>query len=190
MIDRGDADTARKYLESAIKLDPDYAGAYVSLGNLYDRLNDRDNTRKYYEKALLLDPDNSTVHCNMAYRLHELGDQNEAVEHFVRALKSNPNSAKGLAGLGKAMLSQDKIEQAEEYIGKALALAPWDIHAHIAKATCTPAQHDREAAESEWRYVIEHQPGMSDGYIGLAKTLFRPRAVRRGARPVPSGREQ
>ncbi|MGB5472866.1 MAG: tetratricopeptide repeat protein [Gammaproteobacteria bacterium] len=169
MIDHGDADMARKYLESAIKLDPDYAGAYVSLGNLYDRLNDSDNTRKYYEKALLLDPENSTVHCNMAYRLHELGDQNEAVEHFIRALKSNPNSAKGLAGLGKAMLSEDKVEQAAEYIGKALVLAPWDIHAHIARAHLLASQRDRGASAAEWRYVIEHQPGMPDGYIGLGK---------------------
>jgi len=169
MIDRCDADTARKYLEEATRVNPDFAGAYVSLGNLYDRLNDRDNTRIYYEKALLLDPENSTVLCNMAYRLHELGEQKVAVDHFVRALKSNPNSAKGLAGLGKAMLSQDKIEQAAEYIEKALALAPRDIHAHIARAHLHASQHDWQAAETEWRYVIEHQPASSDGYVGLAK---------------------
>ncbi|MGB5538969.1 MAG: sulfotransferase, partial [Gammaproteobacteria bacterium] len=169
MIDKGDADTARNYLEQAIRIDPDYAGAYVSLGNLHDRLCDWDNTRKYYDKALALDPDNSTVHCNIAYRLHELGEQKEAVDHFVRALKSNPNSAKGLAGLGKAMLSEDKVDKAASYIDKAMALAPWDIHVHIAKAHLHTSQHDSEAAESQWRYVIAHQPGMPDGYTGLAK---------------------
>ena len=169
LIDHGDTDTARDYLEKAIRIDPDYAGAYVSLGNLYERLDDDDNTRKYYEKALLLDPDNSIVHCNMAYRLLELGEHKQAVDHFVRALKSNPNSAMGLAGLGKAMLSQDKIDQAEEYINKALALAPWDMHAHVAKASLHDHQRDSTAAEREWRHVIEHQPAKCDGYTGLAK---------------------
>jgi tetratricopeptide (TPR) repeat protein len=169
LIERGDIDSGRSHLQRAIELHPDYAGAYVSLGNLYDRLNDRDNTSKYYGKALALDPENPTVLCNMAYRLLDLGEQSEAVEHFVRALKSNPNSAKALAGLGKAMLNQDKTEKAAEYIGQAVSLAPWDIHVHIARATLLVSRREREAAMAEWRYVIEHQPALADGYIGMAK---------------------
>ncbi len=169
LLENGVIDRARKQLDRAIRIDPDNVGAHVTLGNLYDRLREWDNVQKHYDKALLLDPDNSTVHCNLGYRCYDLGKQQEAVEHFVRALKGDPNSAKGLAGLGKCMLRQDETGEAVEYIEKALQLSPWDVYAHIAKAELDTYQRKHDSAESEWNYVTEHHPGMSEGYIGLAK---------------------
>ena len=168
LLERNEPDKARNFLEKAIDLNPNFAGAWVTLGNLSDKLNDTDSVNRYYDKALLLDPENSTVRCNLGYRHFDLGNQKEAVEQFVRALKSNPNSAKALAGLGKAMLRQDKTDKALEYIDKALKLSPWDVHAHIARALLHKHQRDYDSAETEWKYVIEQQPEMSDAYIGLA----------------------
>jgi tetratricopeptide (TPR) repeat protein len=167
--DRGDIEAARDCFKKTIRTHPDYVGAYICMGNLCDRLHDRDGTRKYFDKALLLDPNNSTVLCNLGYRLHETGHQQAAVEHFIRALQSNPHSAKALAGLGKALLRQDDEAGAAENIERALELAPWDIHAHIARAHLDTQQREYDHAETEWRYVIDKQPGMSDGYIGLAE---------------------
>jgi len=169
LLERSVIEKARAQLDHAIRIDPNHVGAHVTLGNLYDRLEDQDRTRKHYDKALLLDPDNSTVHCNLGYRCYELGKQQEAIEHFVQALKGDPNSAKSLAGLGNCMLRQDETGDAVKYIGKALKLSPWDVHAHIAKAELDTHQRKFDSAESEWKYVIEHHPGMSDGYIGLAR---------------------
>jgi tetratricopeptide (TPR) repeat protein len=168
LLERMETDGARGYFEQAIQADPEYAGAWISMGNLYDRLDDQDNAQKYYDKALLLDPENSTVLCNIAYRLYELGEQQDAVDQFIRALKNNPNSAKGLAGLGKAMLRQDDMGKATEYIEKALALAPWDAHAHIANAHLLENRHENARAEAEWQWVIEQQPAMTEAYTGLA----------------------
>jgi len=168
LLERSETDQAHRLFEQAIKTSPGYIGAWVSLGILYDRQGDEDAARQNYDKALQLDPDNSTVHCNMAYRLYEIGEQKQAVDHFVRALKTNPNSAKALAGLGKAMLRQDEHGKAEDYIDRAMKLAPWDIYAHIAKASLLEARHDYEKAEAEWKYVIEHKPSMAEGYIELA----------------------
>jgi len=169
LLERNVIDKAREQLDHAIRVDPNNVGAHVTLGNLYDRLRDRDSVQKYYDKALLLDPDNSTVHCNLGYRCYETGKQHDAIEHFVRTLKGDPNSAKGLAGLGKCMLRQNERDKAVEYIEKALQLSPWDVHAHIAKAELDIYQRNLDRAETEWHYVIEHHPGMSEGYIGLAK---------------------
>jgi len=168
LFERGEIEAARELFEQAIAADPDYVGAYASLGNLHDRLQEQEAVTRYYDKALLLDPDNTTVHCNLGYRCFELGHQKEAVEHFIHALKTDPNSAKALAGLGKAMLRQDDMDRAVEYIGKALQLAPRDIHVHMARALLDTRQRNLDSAEAEWKYVIEQQPGMSDGYIGLA----------------------
>ncbi len=168
LLERSVIDRAREQLDRAIRIDPNNVGAHVTLGNLHDRLRDRKNVDKYYNKALLLDPDNSTVHCNLGYHCYELGKQEQAIEHFERALRGDPHSAKGLAGLGKCMLRQDEASEADEYIKSALNLSPWDVHAHIAKAELDTSQRKPDSAEAEWKYVIEHQPGMTDGYIGLA----------------------
>jgi tetratricopeptide (TPR) repeat protein len=167
--DRGDFEAARDCFSKAIQTHPEYVGAYISMGNLCDRLQDREGTGKYYDKALLLDPNNSTVLCNLGYRLFETGHQQAAVEHFTRALQGNPHSAKALAGLGKALLRQDNNDGATENIERALALAPWDIHVHMAKAHLDAEQRKYDNARSEWQYVIDKQPGMSEGYIGLAE---------------------
>ena len=167
--DCGDIDAARDCFKKAIRTHPDYVGAYISMGNLCDRLHDMEGTRKYYDKALLLAPNNSTVLCNIGYQLYETGHQQQAVEHFTRALQSNPHSAKALAGLGKALLRQGDDSAAAENIERALELAPWDIHVHIAKAHLETRQHNHDNAITEWTYVINKQPSMSDGYIGLAK---------------------
>ena len=169
LLERNVIDKAREQLDQAIRIDPDNVGAHVTLGNLYDRLHDRDSVQKHYDKALLLDPVNSTVHCNLGYRSYEMGKQKAAVEHFVHALKGDPHSAKSLAGLGKCMLRQDKTDKAVEYIEKALTLSPWDVYAHIAKAELDSQQRNTDSAEAEWKHVIEHHPGMSEGYIGLAR---------------------
>jgi tetratricopeptide (TPR) repeat protein len=169
LLERNVMDKARAQLDQAIRIDPDNIGAHVTLGNLYDRLRDRDKVQKHYDKALLLDPDNSTVHCNLGYRCYELGKQQEAIDYFSLALKGDPHSAKSLAGLGKCMLRQDKTAEAAECIEKALQLSPWDVHAHIAKAELDTCQRKPDSAEAEWKYVIEQQPGMVEGYIGLAK---------------------
>lgn len=167
MLERGDRDRASDYLQQAMRADPDYVGAWISMGSLHEKRDDKTAARKYWDKALLLDPENPTVLCNLGYQLYELGEQQTAVDHFVRALKRNPNSAKALAGLGKAMLRQDRGDKATEYIEKALKLAPWDIHTHIAKALLLSYRRDREETVAAWRYVIEHRPTLSDGYIGL-----------------------
>ncbi|HYQ73019.1 MAG TPA: tetratricopeptide repeat protein, partial [Gammaproteobacteria bacterium] len=166
--EHGDTDAARDHFRKAIESDPGYVGAYIGMGNLCDRLHDRDGVRKYYDKVLLLDPNNSTVHCNLGYRLYETGHQKDSLEHFRRALKSNPHSPKALAGLGKALLRQGDEAAAAENIERALELASWDIHAHIARAHLYKEQHRHDDARTEWQYVIDRQPDICDGYIGLA----------------------
>lgn len=166
--ERNQAEQAREYFERAMRLAPGYVGAWVSMGTLHERLHDQDAAQRYYSKALELDPENTTAHCNIAYRMYDIGEQQQAVDHFVRALKSNPNSSKALAGLGKAMLRQDQLGKAEEYINRAMQLAPWDIHAHIAKASLLDASRQYRAAEAEWKYVIEQKPHMAEGYTELA----------------------
>jgi len=173
MLERGEDAQAKDHLEKAMRADPDYVGSWVSMGSLYDKHGDHKSARHYWDKALLLDPENSTVHCNLGYRLYDLGEQQAALDHFVRALKSNPNSAKGLAGLGKVMLRQDQLDKATEYIERALKLAPWDIHAHIAKAYLYAKKRDNEATVSAWRYVIEHSPTLPEGYIGLGSHYWK-----------------
>jgi len=168
LLQRGETDQAQEYFKKALQTDPDYLGAHISLGSLSERLGDVTAMQQHYDRVMSQDPENSTVHCNLGYRLYELGEQEQAIGHFVRALKTNPNSPKALAGLGKAELQQDDIARARSYIEQALTLAPWDVDTHVANALLMEKLRKPAQAEAEWRYAIEHQPLLTEGYIGLA----------------------
>ncbi|MEZ4907844.1 MAG: tetratricopeptide repeat protein [Saprospiraceae bacterium] len=53
----GNNDKALELFLKAVQLQPDNAGAYVNLGNLYYNIGDRVNGKKYHDKALSLNPD-------------------------------------------------------------------------------------------------------------------------------------
>ena len=51
----GDFVQAIKIMQSAVKLDPNFLDAYLSLGGLYGELKDYQNAVTYYEKARDID---------------------------------------------------------------------------------------------------------------------------------------
>jgi len=171
LLEQDATDQARELLDEAISINPNHVGAYITLGNLSERLNDTHAVARYYDQALSLDADNSVVLCNLGYREFELGNQQAAIDHFNRALQGNPHSAKTLAGLGKALLRQDKVDDASTLIDEVLSLSPLDVHTHIANALLHERLHEPDQAKNEWKFAIGQHPGMSDGYIGLA-TLY------------------
>lgn len=54
----GDLDSAKEYLERAVKADPLFVDAYVRLAQVYKKKGDNNNYEYYLDKALEIDPQN------------------------------------------------------------------------------------------------------------------------------------
>jgi len=98
LLKKGALSSARKLLESAIQIDPDYARVYVELARSYMfewlYLGHTKDLRKFLSNAQMaarLDPDDSSSHrlLGMAHMFHRRYE--DARFHFERALSINPN---------------------------------------------------------------------------------------------------
>lgn len=88
---KGDFPTARRYLETVVKLVPDDAEAWSDLGVACDRLGLHDLALSYHAKAIGLRPDNPVFLFNRGTSQAGAGLVDQARESFRAALVLDPN---------------------------------------------------------------------------------------------------
>lgn len=102
----GDAKTARKALEQAIKIDPNgnAGSAYVTLGALYDRVpggligfGDSDTAERMFQRALEIRPDGIDVNYYYATFLDEEGKAEQARKHARRAVNGTARDTRQIS---------------------------------------------------------------------------------------------
>jgi O-antigen ligase len=92
---------AQKAFERELELNPQSAGAYLNLGNIYLLTSDNDlgkmqMARECYEKSVELDPKSVEGHFNLAYVYFLHKDLKEALSELDQVLTLDPQNAKAL----------------------------------------------------------------------------------------------
>jgi protein O-mannosyl-transferase len=90
-------DEAIHEYRETLKLDPNYADAYLNLANLAAYRREWSAARDHYEKYLALQPDNVQTLLAFAEALEQMGDRDEAQRHARRALELEPANSGGQA---------------------------------------------------------------------------------------------
>ena len=86
-INNNDPRAFKECLESykkAIEIDPEYAEAYVGLGNAYLQTNNLEGGIYCLEKALEIQPDQGPVIYNLGMAYFNKGDKDKALSYFTR----------------------------------------------------------------------------------------------------------
>jgi tetratricopeptide (TPR) repeat protein len=78
----GDQDGAQKLLEQSIKINPDFSGGYLALGNIKQSQLDLEGAIKNFEQALKLDPQFLPALNNVGFMDLLTGRYAEAIEHL------------------------------------------------------------------------------------------------------------
>lgn len=124
---------------SALKIDPNFAPAYVALADTYSLLKLYDVepnpdayrlAREYAEKALLLDDNLSEAHASIAYlKFYADRDRSGAELDFRRAVQLNPSNAQShhwfalfFSAVGKHADAVQEIEQAKKIDPRSLSV--------------------------------------------------------------------
>jgi TolB-like protein/class 3 adenylate cyclase/Tfp pilus assembly protein PilF len=125
---------ARRMLEKAIELDPNYAAAYVALG--YVRLTSAFSgwteyvaesvraAKQLAEKALVIDGANAEAHALLGNVYLNLGESEKALVEMRKAIDLNPNDATTYASLGGLFTYNGQADEAIEVFEIALRLYP------------------------------------------------------------------
>jgi len=123
MTGQQDFASAAEHFTHATQIDPNYAGAFNSLGYAYRSLEDLDQAKAAFEKYVDLLPNEANPRDSFAELLMEMGDYEESIKHYQRALEIDPNFSSSYAGISRNYSLMDQTEQAQEAADQMLAAA-------------------------------------------------------------------
>ncbi len=152
----GRFDLAVPALERSVQLRPS-AAAYSNLGTVYFYLRRFADAARAYERAVKLDDRDYVLWGNLGEAYYwSPGERDKSTDAYRKAvslgeeqLKVNPRdtSALGQVAMGRAMLGERKV--ADEYLGRALALAPGDPDLQV-KAAIIDSHFGRPDRATAW----------------------------------------
>ena len=163
--------------ERAIKLKPNFAEAYLGLGNTYDALAEVDKAIEKYQQAIHLNPHfvNAYLKLGSIYSLAE--KYPEAVNEFNQVVRLDPNNLEAYERLATIFWNQEKWGEAAENYEQVVRLQPGNEWAHYALARIFQREERHHEAIEQYRLAIQvAKPEYSDtlyySYVGLAKSYY------------------
>lgn len=177
-----EADEAKavKHFERAVSLDPDFADAWVELGNAHLRARHRsakeharaiERAVELARKALAIDDSNPDAYALLG-RVHAAKkDYEKAIAFGKKAVALNPNRSSDIARLAETMTNAGRPEEALELIKKAMRLNPFYPHwflLPLGNAYRLMGKFDEAIAAFE--LLRERNPESSSSHIALAYT--------------------
>ena len=121
---RKDYTQALKYLEAAIKVNPQNGIAHSNLGNVLFELRQFENALNAYDKAIQLAPGYAEAWSNKGNALYELQRYEEAIAHHDRAIALHPAYVEAWSNKGNALYELELYEEALGHHDRAIALNP------------------------------------------------------------------
>ncbi len=159
LIEKNQKDSALIQYEQVIKLDPEFAPAYMQLGNIYSEKKLYDLARLAYEKARSVAPSYAGTYLNLAVTQYEQGKIDEAESSFRTALSLYPSSAASHLGLGNIYLQKRDYGRARNEFNKTLNLVRGKgleaLNAHIGLGAVCFYQGVYEKAKEHYQSAIK-----------------------------------
>ncbi len=118
-------DKARKAIDAAFNLDPDFADAHHAMGlYYYNGFLDYDKALEHFEKALDSNPNNAECILYIASVYRRMGNWEKAEEEFYRAWKNDPKNSRILSNLAETYYLLSKYSEAIDITNKAISVSP------------------------------------------------------------------
>ncbi|GEM_PF-959123 len=157
-----DFSSAEKNLKEALKKDPEFAQAYIKLGDIYLLRNKLTEARDYYEKALKINPDSILALYKLADTYLKMRMYSQSIKLFRECIKKGVEdlelyvSADEIyAKLGEAYLKKGDLKKAATFLLRALNIAPTSLVARYHYAVLLLRKRKLDEAEHNFRVVIE-----------------------------------
>jgi tetratricopeptide (TPR) repeat protein len=169
-------DDARRYLEKAVELDPDFAVAHLYLARVYDRLRDLDRRNESFEKAKTL-ADRATkkehLYIEAAYARTVEQDQDKRYQLLRQIAREYPREKRVHHRLASYYRGKRQFYQAVEEYKKVLELDPnygWALN-ELAYMY-TDIEEFEQAAEYFQKYA-SISPGDANPIDSMGELCFR-----------------
>jgi tetratricopeptide (TPR) repeat protein len=129
-LEAGRIPDAIEAFERAIASNPRYADAYFRLGIALETLGNGGEAIVRYDRATELDPSLTEAWFRAGALVYTLGHRDEAIGCFRRAAANGDNSSFARLAKARALLIEDRNQEAEQVLRKMLARDPRNAMAH------------------------------------------------------------
>ena len=170
---QGQFATAIASCEQAILLQPTWAPAYVTLGNVRQAQGLLDAAIRSYTQALELDPNLPQAHANLGSMFYKQGLLDQAMTCYRQALSLKPDFAEVYWNLAQALRKQGNEAEAQICEQKAVEYQP-----QLASANFLFNQGNKFAqsgkldqAMKSWQNAIAIDPNLAEAYCQIGMIL-------------------
>ena len=171
LIRKGEFDEARRQLELAASIAPDYPAVYEDLGSLEALAGNLDAAVDFLQKAVELDPSIATAHKKLARALDDAGRHEELDSAMEVYLEQNEDAA--LVAAGAEHYRSERFDEAVTVLVKALRKNPENIDAMRFLGMTYHRQGERLSdAEALLRKAIRIAPDFHQAFSNLGRVLI------------------
>lgn len=159
---------ALEYFQRAMRLKPNYTLPHVNLGIAYEEMGEHAKAELQFRAAVALSPLNTEARNKLGKLYFDTGRLAEAEEQFRRSVESKPNWT-AYSSLGDIYLRWQNPTRAEQAFRQALALDPFDSHAHFSLGGICAADGRTREAIREYQAGLETDPRNAEAHAALEK---------------------
>ena len=172
-FEKGDYGKAILNFQNAIKLDPQYADAYSSLGRCYLKLMNIQGAFKAFSTAVEINPEilDAQVALGQIYLMSK--EKEKAIEKAELVLSKNPDHEDALMLKAKYLILDDKDAEAETILHSLLKKNVKKEESYLTLANIRLKNNDTKGAEQILRTLLGEDSKNQSGRLLLIQILER-----------------
>ena len=109
-------------LETAIKLDPQYAHAHALLGSIFSDISQTKDAIQEFLQAIKNEPNNAKTWNNLGVEYNKLGQEKQSIESFRNSIKLDPDNYEAYNNLAVIIEGTHQYQEAVNLYEKAIKL--------------------------------------------------------------------
>ena len=171
----GRYEEALEQFREALAMEPDHALAYAGMGDTLFRLGRHEEALDAIAKALSLQPNLpmagglQRLSGEAAWKLNDL---EKATYHFQLALEADPDDTEIHLNLGKLSLEQQRFEEANKHLRRAVELRPGDSMTLLKVGDALRIGGLQQESLASYREVLSSSPNSAPAHAGMGLALF------------------
>jgi tetratricopeptide (TPR) repeat protein len=163
---------AKFFYDEAIQLNPKNAGAYASLGEMYDLLDKKDPALENYKKALSLDADLTELYGPIGILHYQKGEIAEADNYLTKAMTVSADNAETQLFLGLVRYTQNRNDEALAAFRRSIQIDPASPEAHYYLGEVLDRLKNTQEAIAEYKKAIELNPNYTEAWFDLGVAYY------------------
>jgi tetratricopeptide (TPR) repeat protein len=157
---KGDVEKARRHLQKAIEISPEFDEALNNLGTYYYREGRFDTAAALFQRALKANPNSFPAQVNLGGALISLKSFDRALVENLKAVAMRPEDSLAQSQTGQTLFYLSRYDEALLYLDKAQQIDPMSFTLPgIFIAQIRQIQGDRDGAIAEYQKFQKVHPG-------------------------------